>query len=318
MQNQEWQTAVTELSQRMDQMNQQLAALVQSQQYVSEFVVEMNPILKEVMSAGTTELQKLEDKGYFSFGRELIGVLDQIVTGFTPEDVNLLGQNIVGILNTVKGLTQPEMLNLVNSATDPIRYADKVKSVGMLGMLRATRDDDARRGFGVLMEVFRQIGRGVEGLNGNGVSRGRATLSKKEAVRARLAPKRRVKAPAASAPAASAPVATRPKAKPRIVASATPVIEGFSADGYLLDPETWNRDLGVRVAQANGIELTDAHWKIIEFVRADFKEVGKAPNIRRITQGMDVSTKEIYSLFPKAPGRTIAKVAGVPKPGGCL
>ena len=96
-------------------------------------------------------------------------------------------------------------------------------------------------------------------------------------------------------------------------------VDGFSADGYLLDPNSWNRELGESVAQSLDIVLTEAHWSVIEFARADYAEVGKSPNIRRITQGMDaVTTKDIYALFPKAPGRAIAKIAGIPKPGGCL
>jgi len=59
-------------------------------------------------------------------------------------------------------------------------------------------------------------------------------------------------------------------------------------------------------------------WKIIEFSRGDYKESQKAPNIRRITKSLDISTKEVYELFPSAPGPTISKIAGVPKPAGCL
>ncbi|TNE50673.1 MAG: TusE/DsrC/DsvC family sulfur relay protein [Deltaproteobacteria bacterium] len=319
MQTQEWQTAVTELSQRMDKMNQQLAVLVQSQTYLSEMMAEMSPILKEVMSAGTTQLQELEDKGYFAFAREMTGVLDQIVTGFSPDDVQQLGQNVVGILNTVKGLTQPDMLNLINEATEPIHHPENVKPVGMYGMMKATRDDDVRRGFGVMVEVLRQVGRGVQGLRGGSSSTSLVAQksNKRDAVRARLAPKRRMSQPVEAAPAPAAAPA-RPAPRQAAVPAAAPAMEGFSADGYLLNPETWNRDMGAQIAQSLGIELTEEHWKVVDFARSDYLEVGKSPNIRRITQGMDVKTKDIYALFPQAPGRTISKVAGIPKPGGCL
>ena len=57
---------------------------------------------------------------------------------------------------------------------------------------------------------------------------------------------------------------------------------------------------------------------MLDAARADFAATGSSPNIRRLTQVAGVSTKDLYVLFPRAPGRTIAKIAGLPKPAGCL
>jgi TusE/DsrC/DsvC family sulfur relay protein len=73
-----------------------------------------------------------------------------------------------------------------------------------------------------------------------------------------------------------------------------------------------------KIAAAQGVGMSEAHWKVVEFVRADFEATKVSPNIRRITQATGVSTKDLYTLFPKAPARTVAKIAGIPKPAGCI
>ena len=64
--------------------------------------------------------------------------------------------------------------------------------------------------------------------------------------------------------------------------------------------------------------LNQERWNIVEFSRQDYLQTHKAPNLRRITKALDISTKDVYALFPSAPGPTISKIAGVPKPAGCL
>lgn len=89
-------------------------------------------------------------------------------------------------------------------------------------------------------------------------------------------------------------------------------------DGFLANPDDWSRDLGAAIASADGITLGDDHWKVIDFARADYKEKGVSPGPRRITTGSGVNMKTLYQLFPKGPGKLIAKVAGIPKPKACL
>jgi tRNA 2-thiouridine synthesizing protein E len=114
-----------------------------------------------------------------------------------------------------------------------------------------------------------------------------------------------------------APLACAVPARPQAAAA---VIDGFefTADGALVDPTKWTRPLGETIAQAQGVAMTDAHWAVIEFARRDFEQTKASPNIRRITQGTTLTTKDVYALFPKAPARTVSKIAGLPKPAGCL
>ena len=103
--------------------------------------------------------------------------------------------------------------------------------------------------------------------------------------------------------------------------TATTVLENLALDeeGFLLDPQAWTREIAQAIAQAEGIsELTEDHWKIIEFTRERASESGASPTLRQITKGTGISTKELFALFPKGPAKKVAKIAGVGKPEGCI
>ena len=90
------------------------------------------------------------------------------------------------------------------------------------------------------------------------------------------------------------------------------------AEGFLLDAEQLNPEIALGIAKELGIQLTEQHWKVIAFVRADTKAQEQSPGPRRITTSSGVSMKDLYTLFPKGPGKLVARVARVPKPKSCL
>lgn len=91
------------------------------------------------------------------------------------------------------------------------------------------------------------------------------------------------------------------------------------ADGHLANRNDWNEQVALDLAKEEGIEnLTDRHWLVINFMRKEFNEKGDAPSIRRLTKESGVDTKELYALFPKGPAKKSAKIAGLPKPKGCI
>ena len=90
-------------------------------------------------------------------------------------------------------------------------------------------------------------------------------------------------------------------------------------EGFMVNPNEWTKDIAVELAKEIGIdELTEGHWKVIEFSRTDFAEKGEAPTLRRITKAGGVPTKELYQLFPKGPAKKVALVSGLGKPTGCI
>ncbi|MCK5430141.1 MAG: TusE/DsrC/DsvC family sulfur relay protein [Anaerolineales bacterium] len=102
--------------------------------------------------------------------------------------------------------------------------------------------------------------------------------------------------------------------------TASPILETveFNDDGFMVDPNAWTPEIGEAIAEGLGMTLTDRHWVVINFARQEFETNGEAPTLRRITKTTDVSTKEIYQLFPKGPAKTAARISGLGKPTGCI
>ncbi len=92
----------------------------------------------------------------------------------------------------------------------------------------------------------------------------------------------------------------------------------FDEDGFMANPAEWDKDVAQALAAEIKIDLTDSHWKVIEFCRTDYEAQGDAPTLRRITKVGGVPTKELYKLFPKGPAKKVAYVAGLKKPSGCI
>ena len=90
-------------------------------------------------------------------------------------------------------------------------------------------------------------------------------------------------------------------------------------DGNLKNMSDWDKEIAVELAKQEGIdELTDRHWIVIDFMRNEYETKGDAPSIRKLTKESGVDTKELYKLFPKGPAKKAARIAGLPKPKGCI
>lgn len=93
----------------------------------------------------------------------------------------------------------------------------------------------------------------------------------------------------------------------------------MDGDGFMLEPNLWNEELAKLIAQEDGIaDLTEDHWKIISIIRANYEEKGIAPMVRTICKESGLKLKQIYELFPLGPARGACRVAGLPKPEGCV
>jgi len=90
-------------------------------------------------------------------------------------------------------------------------------------------------------------------------------------------------------------------------------------DGFLTEFDEWDKDLAKVLAANIGItELTDEHWKVLEFLRSDYKEQGETATLRRVSTVGGIPTKSLFQLFPKKPARKMSYIAGLPKPAGCI
>jgi len=90
-------------------------------------------------------------------------------------------------------------------------------------------------------------------------------------------------------------------------------------EGFLTDPAQWTEEVAVELARAEGIDpLTDRHWQVIGYMRAEYEAKGTGPTVRVLGKTSGVPVKELYQLFPKGPAKLAAKIAGIPKPRGCI
>ena len=90
-------------------------------------------------------------------------------------------------------------------------------------------------------------------------------------------------------------------------------------DGFIQDPNVWDKDVAAGLAEGEGItELTDEHWKVIDYLREYYMKFGIAPMIRKLCKDTGFKLKYIYELFPSGPAKGACKLAGLPKPTGCV
>jgi dissimilatory sulfite reductase related protein len=95
----------------------------------------------------------------------------------------------------------------------------------------------------------------------------------------------------------------------------------FAVDnkGFLKTPEIWDQEVAALFARAQGIDaLTDDHWKVLNYIRAYWLEHGRAPMIRVLCERTGLRLKQVYDLFPEGPAQGACRIAGLPKPEGCV
>jgi dissimilatory sulfite reductase related protein len=103
------------------------------------------------------------------------------------------------------------------------------------------------------------------------------------------------------------------------IASSGRIIE-VNDEGFLAHPEAWDRVVADILAKdQEGLDsLTDEHWTVIDFIRQYYLANGNAPMVRNLCKATQSSLKRIYELFPSGPAKGACKLAGLPKPDGCV
>lgn len=88
-------------------------------------------------------------------------------------------------------------------------------------------------------------------------------------------------------------------------------------EGYLTDLSQWTKAVAIEMAKEEGIELTDQHWAVLDYLQKSFRN-GDSLSIRSLGKHGPVSVKELYELFPGGPLKKSSKIAGIPKPASCI
>lgn len=90
-------------------------------------------------------------------------------------------------------------------------------------------------------------------------------------------------------------------------------------EGFMTDHTQWTEEVARELAKEEGIEeLIDKHFMVLNFMRKEYEDKGTGPSLRKLKNESGVNTKELYQLFPKGPAKKAARIAGIPKPQGCI
>lgn len=89
-------------------------------------------------------------------------------------------------------------------------------------------------------------------------------------------------------------------------------------DGFLEEATEWTEDVAKALAITEEVELTEEHWHMINYLRGYYDQYGVAPMVRKLVKDSGFDQKKIYVLFPSGPGKGACKIAGLPKPTGCV
>ncbi|CCC81294.1 TusE/DsrC/DsvC family sulfur relay protein [Thermoproteus tenax] len=88
---------------------------------------------------------------------------------------------------------------------------------------------------------------------------------------------------------------------------------------FLRDPLSWNEEVAEWLAEnLEGIRLTEAHWRVLRYLRSYWEKYGFCPPVKRLLMDLGVTFKDLYDLFPSGPADGACKIAGLPRPGGCV
>lgn len=125
----------------------------------SDLMSDLRPMAAQSMDSMTRALAEAESRGYIDFARSGVGVVDRVVTSFTSEDVEALGDNIVLILETIKEMTQPEVMQMMRSTFHEVGEIEESEiPPSVLSLLRQMREPEVRRGLARLLAFLRSMG----------------------------------------------------------------------------------------------------------------------------------------------------------------
>jgi len=151
------------LVRRLIQVAPLLERTLASVESFSELFGDVMPITDQAFEIITDRFQSADQKGYFTFAKAGMGIADRIVTNFSEEDVNALGDNIVLILETVKEMTQPEIMAALYRMIEAVQRqqqsieAESGEPPSLIALAKQVRDPDVRRGLGRAIDTLRAV-----------------------------------------------------------------------------------------------------------------------------------------------------------------
>jgi uncharacterized protein YjgD (DUF1641 family) len=148
---------VLQLAKRLARNTRNLEQMLDQMESLAELGRDFSPLTQDAFLATMNRLDEMERKGYFAFMRGGMAIMDNVVTSFSEEDVRLLGENIVLILQTVKEMTQPDIMQMLRSTAVTIREDEPAENVSMISILRQLNDPAVKRGLAKTLTVLKTV-----------------------------------------------------------------------------------------------------------------------------------------------------------------
>ena len=123
----------------------------------SELVEDVSPLTGDAFVRLMELLDGLERRGYFDFAKSGLGVIDNVVTSFTPEDADALGENVVLIIQAIREMTQPELMLMLRNTASTVREQEVPEDISLFGLLKQMRDPAVKRGLARALSALRTV-----------------------------------------------------------------------------------------------------------------------------------------------------------------
>jgi uncharacterized protein YjgD (DUF1641 family) len=138
--------------------------MMKAMESAMDLMADLSPILNEVIIDVTKKFGEFDEKGYFEFIEESGKIVDNVITGFTKEDVRALADNIVLILSTLKDLTQPKMLKSIDNAVKVFSNieTEDIPEVSVWKLMRTMNKPEIKKGIGFLLTFMQNISKNIE------------------------------------------------------------------------------------------------------------------------------------------------------------
>jgi uncharacterized protein YjgD (DUF1641 family) len=158
---------LTELGIRLAQNIGNFNSILGTMGSVMDLAKDVGPIANEVIIDTTKKLHEFEQKGYFEFLKEFGAVIDNIVTHYGVDDVRMLADNVVAILDSLKNLTQPEMLKSINTAVKvfSIMEMDQIPEYSIFRVMREINRPEMKKAWGFLHTFLINMAKSTENKN---------------------------------------------------------------------------------------------------------------------------------------------------------
>lgn len=146
---------IVRLLKRLMRNTRNLEAMLDQLESLADLSREVSPLSQDVFLTLLTRMDEMERKGYFEFMQGGLEIADQVVTNFTQDDVRQLGENIVLILETLKEMTQPEIMRMLQSTASVVREEEVPEDVSMFSIVRQLNDPAVKRGLARTLNILK-------------------------------------------------------------------------------------------------------------------------------------------------------------------